>query len=98
MSPQQSQSPPPSARTTHTPACQSVHQQSLSAVRKAPYLRPLSHRGISCVVRASSRPKLQVYRAWLLECPLSSLLFIIIILSLPERHSSPLLFSTRFDF
>jgi len=38
-------SPPPSARTNHTPACQFACQQFLSAVHKVLYLAPFSHRG-----------------------------------------------------
>ena len=42
------------SRTTHKPACQSAHQQFLSAVRKALYLAPFSYCGICSAVRACS--------------------------------------------
>ena len=45
-------SPPHSTHTTHKPACQSAHQQFLSAVHKAPYLAPFSPSGVSSGVRA----------------------------------------------
>ncbi len=44
--------PRPSAHTTHKPVCQSAHQQALSAVHKALYLVPFSHRDVSSAVRA----------------------------------------------
>jgi hypothetical protein len=43
---------PPSAHTNHKPVCQSAHQPSLSAARKAHYLAPSSPRDVYSAVRA----------------------------------------------